>query len=208
MKQVCAAFVKAQKQFAPAIKSKTNPHFKNKYADLKACIEAVIDALHNEGIALMQSCHESDRGVTIETLFVHESGETLSGGKLHMPANKQDPQQYASAMTYARRYALQSAAGFATEDDDGNAASGRGAGQKDAKDGAGNVQHIPQPEGKMSEEDIQKHIADMSKATTASALEAAAHAAMEAATDVKDREAYKRFRSCAADLRAALEQAA
>jgi hypothetical protein len=36
---------------------------------------------------------------------------------------KQDPQAAGSALTYARRYALQSIAGIPSEDDDGNQAS-------------------------------------------------------------------------------------
>jgi hypothetical protein len=122
MQKIATALVKAQKAFGPALKSSTNPHFKSKYADLAACIEAVIDALNNNGIALIQQSHECADGVIIETLFIHESGETLSGGKLHVPASKQDPQGYGSAMTYARRYALQAACGIAPEDDDGNRA--------------------------------------------------------------------------------------
>jgi hypothetical protein len=120
--KIHAAFVKAQKEFGPALKSSTNPHFRSKYADLSACVEAVIDALNNNGIALMQNCHESDTGVVVETVFIHESGETLSSGKLHVPAAKQDPQGYGSALTYARRYSLMAACGIAPEDDDGNAA--------------------------------------------------------------------------------------
>ena len=61
--------------------------------------------------------------MTVETVFVHESGEMLECGKLHVPASKQDPQGYGSALTYARRYSLMAAAGIAPEDDDGNAAS-------------------------------------------------------------------------------------
>jgi len=123
MKNIATALVKAQKAFGPALKSSTNPHFKSKYADLAACVEAVIDALNNNGIALIQQSHECADGIIIETLFVHESGETLSGGKLHVPATKQDAQGYGSAMTYARRYSLQAACGIAPEDDDGNNAS-------------------------------------------------------------------------------------
>lgn len=122
MKQIAAAFVKAQKSFAPALKTSQNPHFRSRYADLSACVEAVIDALNDNGIALMQIPHESDSGVIVETVFVHESGETLSGGKLYTPASKQDPQGYGSALTYARRYGLMAACGIAPEDDDGNAA--------------------------------------------------------------------------------------
>jgi hypothetical protein len=123
MKNICAAFVKAQRDFAPALKTNTNPHFRSKYVGLDGCIEAVIDSLNGNGIALLQPTHECADGVTVETLFIHESGETMSGGKFHVPAAKNDPQGYGSALTYARRYSLMAACGIAPEDDDGNAAS-------------------------------------------------------------------------------------
>lgn len=125
MKNIAAAFVKAQRAFGPALKTHTNPAFRSKYADLSACVEAVIDALNANGIALMQHSHEVESGVTVETVFLHESGEVLNSGKLHVPASKQDPQGYGSALTYARRYSLMAACGIAPEDDDGNAASKR-----------------------------------------------------------------------------------
>lgn len=122
MQQIATAFVKAQRDFAPALKSSTNPHFRSRYADLAACVEAVIDALNANGIAMIQRTHDSDNGVAVETLFVHESGETITGGILHVPAAKHDPQGYGSALTYARRYSLMAACGIAPEDDDGNMA--------------------------------------------------------------------------------------
>ena len=122
-KLIATAFVKAQKEFGPALKSSTNPHFKSKYADLSACVEAVIDALNNNGIGMMQKLYENATGVSVETIFLHESGETLECGVLHVPASKQDPQGYGSALTYARRYSLMAACGIAPEDDDGNMAS-------------------------------------------------------------------------------------
>ena len=123
MKELASAFVKAQKQFSPALKTSTNPHFKSKYVSLDGCIEAVIDALNANGIALIQKTSRDDTGVTVRTIFLHESGEELDGGELHVPAAKQDPQGYGSALTYARRYSLMAACGIAPEDDDGNAAS-------------------------------------------------------------------------------------
>lgn len=123
MKEVSAALVRAQKAFGPALKSSTNPHFKSKYADLAACVEAVIEALNANGIALVQRNVACDDGVCVETVFVHESGEMLSSGPLHVPAAKSDPQGYGSALTYARRYSLMAACGIAPEDDDGNAGS-------------------------------------------------------------------------------------
>lgn len=123
MKNIATALVKAKKAFSPALKDKTNPAFRSKYADLGACLEAVNDALLENGIALYQETSEDNMGVTVETVLLHESGESLRSGKLHVPAMKQDPQGYGSALTYARRYSLMAACGIAPEDDDGNAAS-------------------------------------------------------------------------------------
>jgi len=120
MKQIATALVKAQKAFGPALKTSTNPHFKSRYADLSACVEAVIDALNDHGIFLLQKNHDCQDGVMVETVFVHESGEFLECGIVHFPAVKHDPQGYASALTYARRYSLMAACGIAPEDDDGN----------------------------------------------------------------------------------------
>lgn len=122
-KNIYAAFVKAQQGFAPALKTSVNPHFRSKYADLAACVEAVIDSLNANGIGLVQKSYPDDTGVTIETLFVHASGESMSGGTLHVPASKQDAQGYGSALSYCRRYSLMAACGIAPEDDDGNAAT-------------------------------------------------------------------------------------
>ena len=124
LKNIYAAFVKAQAGFAPALKTSLNPHFKSRYADLAACIDAVIDSLNTNGIAIVQRTHPDETGVTVETLFIHSSGESFSGGTLHVPAAKQDPQGYGSALSYARRYSLMAACGIAPEDDDdGNAGS-------------------------------------------------------------------------------------
>jgi hypothetical protein len=123
MKNIATALVKAQQAFGPALKSSTNPHFRSRYADLSACVEAVIEGLNGAGIALVQRTSEDNTGVTVETVFIHESGEMLECGKLHVPAAKQDPQGYGSALTYARRYSLMAACGIAPEDDDGNAAT-------------------------------------------------------------------------------------
>lgn len=123
MEKLAPALIKAKKAFGPVLKSKTNPAFKSKYANLEACLEAVDEACLNAGIALYQETSEDSTGITVETVFLHESGQSLRCGKLHVPASKQDPQGYGSALTYARRYSLLAACGIAAEDDDGNAAS-------------------------------------------------------------------------------------
>jgi hypothetical protein len=106
-----------------ATKSANNPHFKSKYADLTSIIEAVKPALIKHRLFFTQRCHPDQEGVTVETVLHHASGEQLSLGSLYVPANKRDAQGFGSALTYARRYSLQTAFGVPTEDDDGNAAA-------------------------------------------------------------------------------------
>ena len=105
-----------------ATKSANNPHFKTKYADIGAVIGAVKPALINHSLFFTQHCQPSEGGVTVETMLHHAGGESLSLGSLFVPANKNDAQGFGSALTYARRYALVTAFGVPTEDDDGNAA--------------------------------------------------------------------------------------
>lgn len=156
MQKIAPAFIKAKKEFAPAMKDKTNPAFRSKYADLGACLEAVEDALLNNDIALYQETFDDATGVTVETVLLHESGEMIRGGKLHVPAAKQDPQGYGSALTYARRYSLMAACGIAPEDDDGNAATKAARDTKsDATSLATAVNAIKSAE---TVEDIAKHL--------------------------------------------------
>lgn len=151
MKNIATALVKAQKAFGPALKTSTNPHFRSRYADLSACVEAVMDGLNGAGIALIQRTSEDSTGVTVETVFVHESGEMMECGKLHVPASKQDPQGYGSALTYARRYSLMAACGIAPEEDDGNAAS-----RKVTVDESAMADHLAAIEGSATGEQMQK----------------------------------------------------
>jgi len=123
MKDLFAALVKAQAQMGKAHKDATNPHFRSKYANLESCVDAVREVFAAHGLGFVQVQHEAQCGVCIETVILHESGEQFSGGKLFVPANKQDAQGFGSALTYARRYSLSATVGLATEDDDGNAAT-------------------------------------------------------------------------------------
>jgi hypothetical protein len=127
MKTIHAALVAAQRGFAPALKLATNPHLKSRYADLASCIHAVVDALNQHGIYLLQRVETDAEQVSVVTVFIHESGESLEAGRLTLPVAKRDPQAYGSAITYARRYSLMSACGIAPEDDDG-----RGVGEASA----------------------------------------------------------------------------
>lgn len=122
MKDLYAAMAKAFPEIEGASKDKNNPHFKSKYADLGAVVEAIKPALTRHGLFFVQQTHEQEGGVCVETVVCHSSGESMPLGKLFVPASKQDAQGYGSALTYARRYSLMTAFGVCPEDDDGNAA--------------------------------------------------------------------------------------
>jgi hypothetical protein len=116
-----AALAAALPELESAKKNKANPAFKSKYADLAAVNEA-IEPVSKHGLWYRQHTHENENGVMVETFYIHASGEEKSAGCVFMPATKRDAQGFGSALTYARRYGLQTAFGLATEDDDGNAA--------------------------------------------------------------------------------------
>lgn len=124
--KISAALLAAQKAITFASKDATNPHFKNKYADLPAVIDAIKPALNSADITFIQSASPSDDGkLHLATRLQHVSGEWIED-TLVMPLPKQDPQGYGSAMTYARRYALAAITGLYQDDDDGNSGSGVG----------------------------------------------------------------------------------
>lgn len=141
------ALCKAQKKFKTAIKKSVNPYFKSKYADYAEVLSCVKEPLNSEGISILQAI----QGDFVETILLHESGEWISSQAkiICIPSfvkNKQDeiihtfikPQDYGSAVTYARRYGLASLLSIdSDEDDDGNIANGNIAGT------IGGITHTP-----------------------------------------------------------------
>lgn len=120
--KLAEALHKAQGKIKAALKDSTNPHFRSKYADLSSVIEAVKQPLLDSGLTYLQGIEDAESGVIVETMLLHTSGEWISS-RLRIPATKQDAQGYGSAITYGRRYGLQSMCGVPAEDDDGNAAT-------------------------------------------------------------------------------------
>jgi hypothetical protein len=94
----------------------TNPHFKSKYTTLDHILEAVRPALAAHGLLLSQHLTATDTVITRITDGTDEltSNVRICGG------NAPTPQQYGSAVTYARRYALTALLAISTDaDDDG-----------------------------------------------------------------------------------------
>ena len=78
--------------------------------------------LNDNGIYIHQVVSEHETGVIVETLL-YGYGDCISNGKVYVPAPKNNPHGFGSALSYGRRYSLMVATGVGTtDDDDGNAA--------------------------------------------------------------------------------------
>jgi hypothetical protein len=121
IKHLAAALNKAQAEMSGAKKGANNPFFKSKYADLNAVVDAVRIPFAENGLSYSQFPVMDENRVGVETILMHDSGEFIAS-TLMLPTGKLDAQAAGSAITYARRYSLQSIAGIPAEDDDGNAA--------------------------------------------------------------------------------------
>jgi len=99
-------------------KNANNPHFKKSYADLNAIIEAVEPILLENGLLLLQPI----QGNSVCTQIIDIDSAEKIESCMELPAGL-NPQQQGSAITYYRRYTLQSTLSLQSVDDDGAAAS-------------------------------------------------------------------------------------
>lgn len=120
--KLAPAVSKFQGALEPVKKEVANPFLNKKYADLSAVWEAIREPLAANELSILQEPQSADGKISLTTTLMHSSGEYVRS-TLTFPVTKQDPQGYGSAITYARRYALQSVTGIAPEDDDGIAAA-------------------------------------------------------------------------------------
>lgn len=100
--------------------------FGYKYADLSQCLKIIRPLLTKNGLSITQIPGFNEDRVSLETIIMHESGEWI-GGTIEIPVTVVKgmipAQAYGSTISYARRYALVSHLGIATEDDDLNSLS-------------------------------------------------------------------------------------
>ena len=121
--QLMLSLNKAQADISDPVKNKTNPAFKNKYADLGQVWDVVkpINKEHGLVLVVLPSEPADGDGVSIDYLLGHVSGQFLTG-KFSGPIGKRDMQGVGGGITYGTRYILNSLYGLAADDDDGNSA--------------------------------------------------------------------------------------
>ena len=119
--ELAAALAKAQGAMENATKNKANPHFKSKYADLAAVLDAIRAPLSANGLATVQTMQIAERCIILRTTLLHASGQYIATD--YPIAAGLKPQEMGSAMSYGRRYSLTALVGIAQDDDDANAAN-------------------------------------------------------------------------------------
>ena len=117
--------LKAQKEIEAVGKDGNNPFFNSDYTSLNSTIHACKKALNDNNILVLQPIQSSENGVYVCTTLIHTSGEKLESKMAIREAKSNDPQAQGSAITYARRYALQAMMFIPSEDDDAESAMKR-----------------------------------------------------------------------------------
>jgi len=109
---------KVQKEIGAISKDSTNPFYKSKYFDINSLIKQLMPILEKHNLLLLQPISEGSQYSKIVDV---DNGNSVESS-LSLPIDL-DAQKIGSAITYYRRYTLQSLLGLQAEDDDGNNAS-------------------------------------------------------------------------------------
>lgn len=117
---VMTALLKFQGQVSKIKKDAKNPHFKSNYASLSKILEETNPVLTECGLVLTQ---HFDVDVLTTMLCHAETGEFMQSDYPIMVKDVSNPQQLGSAISYARRYGIQSILNLTASDDDGQMAS-------------------------------------------------------------------------------------
>lgn len=115
--EILPALHKARSQFVKVKKDRQNSHLKNKYATLDSVLDAILPALTEHQLMIMQDAERIESNLRIETTVLHVSGQ-WARFYFDIAIQKNDPQGIGSTFTYGRRYALAAAFGLSQADDD------------------------------------------------------------------------------------------
>ena len=107
-----------QSEVGAIAKDSKNPFFKSKYFDINGLLSHIQPLLKKNRLLLIQPIEDGKVKSVIRDV---DSSDSITS-EMQLPVIS-DPQKMGSAITYFRRYTLQSLLALQAEDDDGNTAS-------------------------------------------------------------------------------------
>jgi hypothetical protein len=118
-------------------KDAKNPFFKSNYVDINGVLKAIQPTLTKCGISYSQTPDILEDGTDVLHTMIYDADkpESYIKSTSRLILGKNDMQQYGSAQTYARRYALISMLGLEAEDDDGESLMNRSSTTKKSNSG-------------------------------------------------------------------------
>ena len=121
-RNIATALLEFHKTNPHVVEDKRNPHFKNQYASLESVINTVRTA-SQFGLTFTQEMDFEGDITFVRTVMMHSSGDTRVSRTKIVSKDPNDPQKQGSAISYAKRYGLQSIFGLPSDDDDGEIAN-------------------------------------------------------------------------------------
>lgn len=130
LSKLSEALSKAQGEIQPPTKNrkvdftdKNGRRVNYSYADLADLIEAIKGPLSKNGLSVTHQLEMGgfDNRFGMKTTLLHSSGESISTWYPIPDPSQLRPQEFGSALTYARRYSLSCLVGVASEEDDDGA---------------------------------------------------------------------------------------
>ena len=122
----------AQGEIGAIAKTQDNPFFRSKYADINAILAVVKPILNKHGLVLTQGLSSENSHFGLNTTIVDADSKEEVKSWCPLPENL-DAQKTGSAITYFRRYSLQSLLALEAQDDDGNVATEKPKAVKETK---------------------------------------------------------------------------
>lgn len=114
-----------QRELGAIQKDSTNPYFKSKYFDINALLAHVKPVLNKHGLVIVQALTNVGGKSALDTKIIDaESKNVIESEPVILPECT-DAQKFGSAVTYFRRYAIQTLLALEAEDDDANIATNK-----------------------------------------------------------------------------------